>query len=384
MQFNPMSPEFRRDPYPFYAELRREAPVHRSDFGLWLISRYDDVVFTLKRHDLFSSTAMNMNVHDKPTRTVINTDPPVHTRMRNIVNRAFTPKMVADMEPRIREVTRELLDAVIERGEMDFVRDFAVPLPVTIIAEILGVDASRRDDFKRWSSASVGMAPVGDERRDMQEFFAYFEEAIAERRRPRGDLISIVVQASEGEEPLTADEVLAFTGLLLIAGNETTTNLLGNAVYHLLRNPDQLQIAREDPSIIPNVVEEALRFDSPVQFLFRRTTQDVDVAGVTIPAGSEVSPIYASANRDGRRFPDPDRFDVRRNAQGHVAFGHGVHFCLGAPLARLEARVALEEVLGRLAGIELKGADEPERLNSLFLRGFASLPLAFEPATAPV
>ncbi len=391
MEFNPFAPEFRADPYPVYAGLRRDYPVYRSErFGFYLVSRYDDVVHVLKNPTLFSSTAINTNIRGRPTRTIINTDPPLHTRMRNLVNRAFTPRMVADLEPRIREITRELLDRVAPKGETDLVRDLAIPLPVTVIAEILGVDPERRDDFKRWSTAVVaGDAATTDAERaaierDLEDFQDYFEAVIEERRsQPRGDdLIRALIRAQEDEQLLSADDVLAFTALLLIAGNETTTNLIGNAVLALIEHPAELANVLDDPALVPNLLEEALRYDSPVQFLFRTTTEDTEVGGVLIADGAAVIPLYASANRDERKFPDPDRFDVTRNAQGHVAFGYGVHFCLGAPLARLEARAALEQVLLRLPNLRRAG-DHVERISSPFLRGLKSLPLAFEPSPVP-
>jgi cytochrome P450 len=309
--------------------------------------------------------------------------------MRNMVNRAFTPRMVADMEPRIREITRELLGAVVDRGEMDLVRDLAIPLPVTVIAEILGVDPALRDDFKRWSNAIVngdmGAAPGDREAigREIEEFQSFFERVIDERRRePKDDLISAVVRVDPDDaDPLTPDEVLAFTGLLLIAGNETTTNLIGNAMLALFEHEDQLASVCRDASRISNMVEEALRYDSPVQFLFRTATEDVEVAGAVIPKDGTVIPIYASGNRDDRRFPDGDRFDISRNTQGHLAFGLGVHFCLGAPLARLEARVAFEELFARMGSLH-RTTNSVERINSMFLRGLATLPVAFEPAGA--
>ena len=386
MDFNPMSPEFRLDPYPTYAAMRRDAPVYRSA-GYVVVTRYDDVVSVLRQPNLFSSSAIGMNVRGRPARTIINTDPPVHTRIRGVINRAFTPRMVADLEPMIRRVTARLLDRMCERGEGDIVRDLAVPLPVTVIAHLLGVDPDRQEDFKRWSTAVISETAglPDDERarveRDTDEFQDYFDAAIAERReRPGGDdLISAIVRAQqEDEELLSADDVLAFTGLLLIAGNETTTNLIGNAVLALLAHPEQMARGREEPALVPNLVEEALRWDSPVQFLFRTATEDTEIAGEPIAAGTTIIPVYASANRDDARFPEGDRFDVTRNAQGHVAFGYGVHFCLGAPLARLEARVALEQALARLPGLRRAGDTPPERVPSLFLRGVQSLRVAFD------
>jgi cytochrome P450 len=386
MDFNPMSPEFRLDPYPTYAAMRRDAPVYRSA-GYVVVTRYDDVVSVLRQPNLFSSSAIGMNVRGRPARTIINTDPPVHTRIRGVINRAFTPRMVADLEPMIRRVTARLLDRMCERGEGDIVGDLAVPLPVTVIAHLLGVDPDRQEDFKRWSTAVISETAglADDERarveRDTDEFQDYFDAAIAERReRPGGDdLISAIVRAQqEDEELLSADDVLAFTGLLLIAGNETTTNLIGNAVLALLAHPEQMARVREEPALVPNLVEEALRWDSPVQFLFRTATEDTEIAGEPIAAGTTIIPVYASANRDDARFPEGDRFEVTRNAQGHVAFGYGVHFCLGAPLARLEARVALEQAVARLPGLRRADDTRPERVPSLFLRGVQSLRVAFD------
>ncbi len=397
MDFNPLSPEFRADPYATWAGLRAEQPVYVIDaMATCVVSRYDDVVHVLKNPNLFSSSAIGMNIRGRETRTVINTDPPLHTQLRGLVNRAFTPRMVADMEPRIREITSGLLDAIATTGETDIVRDLAVPLPVTVIAELLGVDPALREDFKRWSTAVVNQdaarqsAEAGgstdavlENERTMDAFTSYFEGVIEERRqRPGGDdLISAIVRAEDSDLQLTPDDLLAFTGLLLIAGNETTTNLIGNAILALLTHPDEMTKVRANPSLVPNMVEEALRWDSPVQFLFRTTTADTEIGGTTIRQGMGVIPVYASANRDDARFPDAERFDITRNTQGHLAFGYGVHFCLGAPLARLEAKVALEQALVRLP--QMRRADDAplERVNSLFLRGLTSLPLAFEPTS---
>lgn len=381
MEFNPFDQAFKANPYPVYEELRAHAPMQQAAMGFWAISRYDDVSFVLKNHALFSSAAMGVGGQMGGTRSIISSDPPDHTQLRGLVNRAFTPRMVAEMEPRIREITRQLLARVAPSGHMDIVDDLAMPLPVTIIAEILGVEASRRDDFKRWSNAVVanpGAPADGDRARDIAEFQQFFADIVEERRRaPQDDLVSALVRAEGEDATLTNGEIISFAMLLLIAGNETTTNLIGNAMLALTEHPDELRTVVANPALIPSMVEEALRFDSPVQFLFRMTTQDVDVAGTTIPKGNAVVPIYASGNRDDRKYPDAARFDVTRNPQGHLAFGLGIHFCLGAPLARLEAKVAFEELLA-LRGLERAG--EPERIDSLFLRGLKHLPLVFEPA----
>lgn len=389
MDYNPIAPEVRQDPYPYYAALRRDHPVyHIEPLGMYAISRYEDVVYAVMHHELFSSTGFtNTQIHDEPTRMLIFTDPPDHTRLRGLVNRAFTPKMIADLEPRIRELTHELIDGIAPAGETDLIADLAIPLPVTIIAEILGIDPGHKEHFKRWSDYIVldFMGQMSAEYResiqdDMQAFIEYFEQAVAERRAsPRADMISDLLRAESEQQALTSDEVLAFIVLLLIAGNETTTNLIGNATLALLDHPDQLERVRADPSLIPNMVEETLRYDAPVQFLLRKTTQDVELAGTVIPQGAIVSVIFASANRDERRYPDPDRFDVTRDAQGHVGFGHGIHFCLGAPLARLEARIALEAIISRLQDVR-RVTDDVELVDSVFLRGPKRLPLTFQPA----
>ena len=391
MDYNPLLPEVRENPYPYYAELRRSHPVYAlGEQTAVVVSRYEDVVFVLRNHELFSSAAMGSLAGSG--KMLISSDPPDHTRLRNLVNRSFTPAMVEALEPGIREVTRELFDQTQTPGEIELVSDLADPLPVTIIAGILGVDTALRDDFKRWSNSTVSGSPrpgmMSEQEqariaRDRDEFSEYFGRAIEERRRePREDLISALVRAEGEQHALTGDEVLAFTQLLLIAGNETTTNLIGNMVLALLEHPDQLHKVLEDASLVGNVVEEALRYESPVQFLFRVAAQDVKLAGTAIKQGTIVLPLYGSANRDERRFPDPDRFDVTRDTQGHVAFGYGIHFCLGAPLARLEAKVALEEILMRMPELSTKGA-AVERLDSFFLRGLRSLPLGFTPVSEP-
>jgi cytochrome P450 len=326
---------------------------------------------------------MGGGINGLGARTIINTDPPDHTYLRNLVNRAFTPRMVSEMEPRIREIARDYVGRVAANGSMDLVADLAIPLPVTVIAEILGVEAERREDFKRWSNALLGTTSGSPETAsknadDIAEFQAYFADAVAERQRTKhDDLIGALVQADAAEGRLTSAEIVAFAMLLLIAGNETTTNLIGNAMKALCEHPEQLALVEGNQAGIPNMIEEALRWDSPVQFLFRMAKEDAVVGGAAISAGSVVIPIYASANHDESKYPDGDRFDITRNTQGHLAFGLGPHFCLGAPLARLEAKVAFEELFAAAGNIRLTG--NASRIDSLMLRGMQALPIAFDP-----
>jgi cytochrome P450 len=421
--FDPFNSAQRENPYPAYAQLRRHAPVYRVESsGVWVVSRYADVLFALRRPELFSSRAMmnmlamgfgmgpgNRNIgmgfsgadaarfaelalklpfgisEFLTSRSLIAADPPVHGPMRSLVNRGFTPRKIAALEPRIREIARAALDAVEAKGELDLVEDLAVPLPVTVIAELLGVEPERRADFKRWSDAIVagvtgaaaGLRPE-NLLETLTELAEYVTRTLEDRRtRPRDDLISALLRAEEGETALTPVEIMGFTLLLLVAGNETTTNLIGNAVLALLAHPSELERVEQHAALVPALVEEVLRYDAPVQFVFRTATSDVELAGVRIPAGATVMPLIGSANRDDAQFPDGERFDVARNPQGHLGFGFGIHFCLGASLARLEARVALEELFGRFRGLE-RTQSEVEHIDSFLVRGPRRLPLRFE------
>lgn len=385
MQFNPFDPQVMQNPYPAYAELRRDAPVYKLDpMGFWLVTRYNDVQFVLKSPHLFSSEGMaGPQGLQGGIRSIITMDPPDHQRLRSLVGRAFTPRMIAELEPRVREITRGLMGKAAHSQEFDVIGGLALPLPVRVIAEMLGVDARRMHDFKRWSDIMVaqllrpGASPeeVAYEQAERSAFEQYFHWAIEERRRkPGNDLISALVRAEEEHQHLTADEVFGFALLLLVAGNETTTNLIGNMVLALLRNPWELKKLQDDHALIPAAVEETLRYDSPVQMLFRIAREDVEMHGQRIPKGSMVWPVMASANRDETRYPEPDRFQIGRDTSGHLAFGHGIHFCIGAPLARLEARIALEEMLPHLAHARL--AEQPlEYIDAFFLRGLKRLPL---------
>lgn len=389
--FNPFDPEVRRNPYPHYAQLRQETPV--LQMGMWIISSYQDVQFVLKNPQLFSSEAMAGPQGHAPgvIPSIITMDPPDHMRFRSLVSRAFTPKMIANLEPRIREITHGLMHGAGRSPEFDLVEKIALPLPVRVIAELLGVEPKRFHDFKRWSDILVdrmmrpGAPPeqIAYEQAEYNAFTEYFRWAIEDRRKnPSDDLISALIQAEEEHQHLTVDDIFAFAGLLLVAGNETTTNLIGNMVLALLRNPDQLAKLIADPSLIPSAVEEALRYDSPVQILFRFARQDIDLGGYTIPKGAMVWPILGSANHDETKFVNPEQFDITRDASGHVAFGSGIHFCIGAPLARLESRIAMEEMLPHLATMKLPERP-PEYIDAFFLRGVKRLPVLLpEPVMA--
>lgn len=383
--YSPFADEVMTDPYPFYSRLRHDDPVCRVDEFV-AISRYADVVAVLRDPATFTSTHGNTR-EDMPhvaDTTMITADPPKHTALRQLVNKTFTPKLVATLEPRVRTVTDQLLDAVIARGELDVIRDIAYPLPVTIIAEILGVDPEHSEDFKRWSDDSIAALGSGAEYgqagrmgESMGEFYEYFGKVIDERKRsPRDDLISIMLLNAETTP--SPGELVTLCFLLLVAGHETTTNLIGNGTLALLGHPDQLEALRAQPRLASLYVEEALRYDSPVQGLYRMTTGDAEVAGTVIPANTKVLCLYAAANRDEQQFPHADQFDIERQPNLHVAFGSGVHFCLGASLARQEARIAVEQMLSRLPGLRLDPDHEPVRLLNPTIRGLRHLPAIWD------
>lgn len=394
------------NPHPTFAALRESAPVAKvGPLGEWLVTRYEDVVFVLKHPELFSSSHGFIEFRravegerlareaPAPELGMLSADPPDHTRLRKLVSGVFTPKAIARLEDRVRRITGEHIDRILKKETFDMMEDLAVPLPVTIIAEMLGVDPARYADFKRWSDDTMTVESIGAPRTDAEidrmvasrrAFTAFFREMIDERRlSPRDDLISDLVRAEVENEKLTAEEVFSMVILLLIAGNETTTNLIGNGTLMLLRYPEVERRLRADPSLIPAFIEEVLRFESPVLFLARRTTREVTVGGVTIPAGERVLAVLAAANRDPAQFPDPDRFDIDRDARGHVAFGFGIHFCVGAPLSRLEGAIAFSEMLRRLPPLQA-GEAKPRWNLSLNLHGLKSLPLRLrrEEATA--
>ncbi len=354
------APSARRDPFAWYQMMRRDAPVWYDErSACWNVFRYDDVQRVLQDHATFSSNlarAAPLDARDPIQASMIATDPPRHQRLRSLVSKAFTPRAIAALEPRIAAITDELLGRVVDAGEMDVIDDLATPLPVTVIAEMLGVPTADRERFKRWSDAVVGEPDAYREaphaERDLAE---YFMNIVAERRRaPGDDLISHLLQAEVDGQRLSLAEILGFCVLLLIAGNETTTNLIGNAVLIFGENPGVQERLRQDPSLLRTAIEEVLRYRSPVQALPNRVaTVDTELRGQKIRRGQQVVFWIGSANRDESVFADAQSFVVDRTPNPHLAFGAGVHFCLGAPLARLEAKIALTRLLERCPHLEV-------------------------------
>jgi cytochrome P450 len=390
VEYNPFDPSMLADPYPHYARLVTGPPRFLANgLPIVMVARYRDVVTVLRDHANFSSSIPRNMIPSGAdpfggAPTMPFSDPPVHSRLRRMVARDFSPRRIAAMESHIAEVTRDLLDANARGRTFDLMSAFADQLPVVIIAEMLGVPTQDRERFRTWSdiiaSNSVttpGMpaAPIVVEA--VAALREYFTDAIVRRRSGRGgDLISALVAAHEDAEALSTDELIAFVVLLLIAGNETTTNLIGNGLLALARNPHQYERLRMDRTLIRSAVEEMLRYDSPVQTLMRFATRDIEIGGTAIAAGNVVATMFGAANRDPAQFPDPDRFDVGRTPNDHVAFGEGIHFCLGAPLARLEARIAIEAIVDRFATVALaEPYAELAYRGSFITRGLKRLPL---------
>ena len=381
----------RLNPFPWYEMMRSQAPVQAfGPRGMVMAFGYDAVQEALSDYTHFSSeygkrdsgAADDYGQHPI-SASLINTDPPRHRQLRNLVTQAFTPRAVARLTPRISEIVGELLDAVIPSGRMDIIQDFAYPLPVIVIAELLGIPPEDRARFKRWSDAVVtggggAMADAGNPNAEMAEFF---REMIAQRRAaPRDDLISALLAAQIDGEHLTEKELIGFCVLLLIAGNETTTNLIGNAILCFDEAPAAVEHLRAAPDRLPTAIEEVLRYRSPVQSMFRMATRDTTFYGQDIAAGQFVIAWIGSANRDEAAFPHADQFLVDRAPNRHIAFGYGIHFCLGAPLARLESRIALAALLERTRDLQRVPGAALHPLESNVVFGVRNLPVTFTPA----
>jgi cytochrome P450 len=386
------SDDLRRNPYPAYDQMRSSSPVfHLPPFDLWIIFDFDGVKRALVDHDAFSSDLSHVPGHGNPGQWFIFFDPPRHTKLRTLISKAFTPRVVANLEPRIRELSRQLLDETIERGEMDLATDFAVPLPMRVIAEMLGVPAADWPRYKRWSDVILKIAntfskdeaaarTINEYRAVTAEMRVFLPDLIAQRREAhQEDLLSRLVEAEVDGERLTQEEILGFVQLLLVGGQETTANLINNAVLCFIENPDELARLQAAPELLPSAIEEVLRYRSPLHWMPRATRRDVEMHGEVIPAGKLVLPMIGSANRDPRQFRDAGRFDITRDPNPHIAFGQGIHACLGAPLARLEARIALADFLERVKDFEL-ASDEPwEPRQALGVHGPSRLPIGFTP-----
>lgn len=393
--------EHKRDPYLFYARLRAENPVCQLPLPdkrtIWLITRYDDVAAVLK-DDRFVKNPLNAargNQSAKPpwvprfaqllTRHMLSADKPDHARLRGLVNRAFSPRLVEQMHSRIQSVTTELLESVRGQRQIDLISDYALPIPTTIITEMLGIPAEDRRRFNRWSNTlmQVSASKWGMLRAipDVWSLIHYLRTFVKQRQRePQDDLTSELVNAEVDGERLNEDELISMVGLLLVAGHETTVNLIGNGVLALLEHSEEMELLRNDPALIEPAVEELLRYDSPVEIATERfTREDVTIAGVTIPGGSLVGAVIASANRDESQFKDPDKLNIRRNPNKHLAFGLGSHYCTGAPLARLEGQIAINTLLQTAPKLKLESPLEALHWRpGLITRGLDSLPITVE------
>ena len=395
VEYNPYAYRVHEDPYPIYQRLREEAPAYRNEeLGFWALSRHADVLGAFKDIRRFSNrhgVSLDREAfHERASATMsfLAMDPPRHTRLRALVSRGFTPRRVSELEARIREIAAERIDAFAEKGRCDFIADFAGLLPMDVISELLGVPQADRANLRSWADMVVHREegveglPAGTVEAALH-LFQYFSEMIVERRKaPRDDLTGALLEAELEGDRLADQEIVAFLFLMIIAGNETTTKLLGNALYWLWKNPGERDRVLYDASRVPLWVEETLRYDNSTQALARLLTEDVELHGQKLRQGDQVALLVGSANRDERVFSEPDRFDILRDTTASLSFGRGTHFCLGASLARLEGRVALEEVQKRLLDWEVV----PEgivRVHSVNVRGFAALPLEFRASGIP-
>jgi cholest-4-en-3-one 26-monooxygenase len=393
MQIDVFDPElYAADPFPVYAALRREDPVHWDRKNeVWVLSRYVDVVQVSKNPQIFCNR-FGVTREDTPI-SIITMDDPRHSQLRRLISRGFTPRMVATIERRIEEVTTACIDAVAARGVCDFATDLAVPLPLLVIAEMIGIRPEDRAAFHEWSDAMILAAGQQDRPEIISAatnaylaYTEYLQEIFAERRRePREDLVSVLVQAqadgtlAKDDENISADELLQFMTILLVAGNETTRNAISGGMVALSENPEEWQRLREQPELLTTAVEEILRWVTPVVGFRRTVLSDTEIRGQPIRAGEKVVMLYQSANRDEEIFPEADRFRVDRRPNDHLAFGIGTHFCLGANLARAEIRVMYRELLRRLPDIRMAPGARPEMVRSPLVRGIASLPAVFTP-----
>jgi hypothetical protein len=385
--FEPLSASYLENPYPSYAWLRDHAPVHYAEKqGWWVVSRYHDVLSVLHDHKTFiASKGVGPEIEESPILgQMLDNDPPIHTRLRGLVNRRFTPRGVAGLEPRIRQVVNQLIDDAVERGSFDVVTDFSGLLPVFVITDLFGFEQARWREVKGWSDhlvVSLAEQPGQADRSAwaQEALHGYTLDLIAKRERePRDDILSELIAARDQRGEITTEEILGMALMLVVAGHETTTHLIANAAVALIQHPAQEAKLRANPALIPSMVEEVMRWDGPVQGLFRTTAVEAEINGTRIPANQKVLVLYGAANRDERQFPDPDRFDIERSPNRQVGFGIGIHFCLGAPLARLETKIAFEELMRRFPVVQSDPSSPPVRHRNPILRGFDSLSLRLD------
>ncbi len=398
MAFNPLDPAFIADPYPFYHRLRETAPVFKTPMGFWLLTRHEDIVFSLRDKRFgkdfngtiqrkYGADRLNEPAIANLSRTMLVLDPPDHTRLRGLVTKAFTARRVADMRPRIARLVNEQLDRVADKGGMDVIRDIAHRLPVIVICDMLGIPEEHRAGFLVGSNVGGRILdPVPMSAEELQSANvgtqmgnAYFDRLCDLRRRePQDDLTTELVKAEEAGDRLTGEELRANIGLLFGAGHETTTNLIGNGLLALHRQRDQWERLKADPSLIPNAIEELLRFDSSVQMTGRATVAEVEVGGVALPPGESVVMLLGAANRDPAQYADPDRLDVGRQNIRPMSFGGGIHHCLGAQLARLEGELVFAALVERFPNLELPEKDTPDWRQNFTLRGLNKLPAVWQ------
>jgi cytochrome P450 len=398
-QFDVRDPAFLANPYPVFKQIRAAAPVWKAPFGRWFLTRYDDCNLLLRDRRFgkdyvdpealmrrFGPTAPHDSAVIELSHMMLMRDPPDHTRLRGLVNKAFTARRIEALRERVRDIANDLLDQVIPQGRMEAIRDLAFPLPVLVICELLGIPEPDRSRFTSGSSAGVALLnPTPPTRAELDAANAEadassgFFEALFElrRREPQDDLITQLVQAEDAGDRLSTIELRANVRLLFGAGHETTVNLIGNGLWSLLTHPDQWQLLRDDPSLIPNAIEEILRFESPVQAVARTVAEPLELHGVTLEKRELVVGLLGAANRDPEAFEDPDRLDITRKDVRSLAFGGGIHFCLGAQLARIEAAVVFETILQRIPDLRLLEPDRPKRRPSFALRGVTELPVAW-------
>jgi pimeloyl-[acyl-carrier protein] synthase len=401
--YNPFLPEFRQNPHPFLKRLRETDPVHFSPLvGVWVLTRYADSLAALKDHEHFSASTKPWKDHERffyrqdlgqqspladvYNRWMLQLDPPDHTRLRALLNKAFTPRVVETMVPRIQRIVDDLLDRAVAKdaGGMDFIADFAYPLPVMVICDMMGIPAEDQDKIELWCrkllpsfTAAVARETVEETNSTLNDFREYFRDLTNARRKdPKPDLLSGLIAARDQGDRLNDDELFATCILLAFAGHASAVQATANTLVLLLNHPEERAKLDRDPSLIDNAVEESLRFESPLQIVFRTTKQETHIGGKTIPASQMIFISLVAANRDPAQFPEPDRFDITRKENRHIAFGYNIHYCAGAPLGRVEAQVAIATVLKRFPNIRIS-TDKIEREPSLILRGMRALPVVF-------